>query len=176
MAHIEAQKVQLHRILPDFVLPSLQGKQVSVKNYKQRANLVVVYLDLNSCPDCADYLQSFADNYSVYEGLETQILVVTPIPIAELQSRLGSKGLPFPVLSDESGEMRKSYMQTSPVENPVGAVFVADRYGELRAMMFGRSTADLPNQQSIMDWLSLIETECPECGPGDEAFQKAVGA
>ena len=42
-------------------------------------------------------------------------------------------------------------------------------------MSFGQGANDLPNQQSVMDWLSLIETECPECGPGDEAFHKALG-
>lgn len=175
MAEIQARKVQLHQVLPDFVLTSLDGKQESIRGYKQKANLVVVYLDLNRCGECVDYLREFADNYSVYSGLETQILAVVPMAISDLQSKVGNMGLPFPVLPDEQGQVAKMYMANSPVPNPVGGVFVADRWGELRMMSFGQRSNDLPNQQSIMDWLSLIETECPECGPGDEAFHKALG-
>lgn len=153
----------------------MDGKLESIREFKQKSNLLVVYLDLNRCPDCVNYLREFADNYSVYSGLETQIIAVAPMSISELQSRLGNMGLPFPVLSDEQGQVGKLYLANSPVPNPVGGVFVADRWGELRTEMFGQSQNDLPNQQSIMDWLSLIETECPECGPGDEAFHRAVG-
>lgn len=175
MAGVQAKKAQLHQILPDFSLPSIQGEQKSIREFKQKSNLVVIYLDLNRCGDCVDYLREFADNFNIYSGLETQILAVVPISLSELQSRVGNMGLPFPVLSDEQGEVGVLYLANSPIPNPSGGVFVADRWGELRMMSFGQSANDLPNQQSVMDWLSLIETECPECGPGDEAFHKALG-
>ena len=172
MAQVESRKLELQQVVPDFVLPSVDGKEASPRDYKQKVNLVLVYLDLGRCGNCVDYLREFADNYSVYRGLETQILAIVPLPISELQSRVGQIGLPFPVLSDEQGLVGKVYLVDSPVANPVGAVFVADRFGALRAMMFGLTQGDLPNQQSILDWLSLIETECPECGPGAESFQR----
>lgn len=175
MAEIEARKVQLHQILPDFVLTSIDGKRESIRAFKQKSNLVLIYLDLNKCPDCIDYLKELADNYHIYSGLETRILAVVPMSLSDLQSTVGNLGLPFPVLADEQGQVGNKYLADSPVPDPIGGVFIADRWGELRTMMYGRSKNDLPNQPSILDWLSLIETECPECGPGDEAFRKAMG-
>lgn len=81
-------------------------------------------------------------------------------------------GLPFPVMSDDGGQVGKVYLEGFAQENPVGAIFITDRFGALRAEMVARTGADLPNQASILDWLNLIETECPECGPVDEDFLK----
>ncbi len=172
MAEVEARRLEMEQVIPDFILPSLSGKQVSPRDYKQKSNLVILYLNLQQCEGCVDYLKEFADNYHVYRELETEIIAVCPQPISELQSKLGSMGFPFPVLSDETCEVGQTYLGGQPGEKLAGGVFVTDRFGALRAMMVARSENELPNQQSILDWLNLIEMECPECGPGDVSFQR----
>lgn len=168
MAQVEARQLQMHQVVPDFVLPSLDGRQVSPREYKQKLNLVIVYLNLQQCGEgCTNFLRELADNYHVYQDLETEILAVSPQPPSDLQQRLGNLGLPFPVLSDEGCRVGGVYLAGHLGEKLAGGIFVTDRYGALRAEMIAPSEGDLPNQQSILDWLTLIETECPECDGGE---------
>jgi peroxiredoxin len=169
MAEIEARSLEIDKVVPDFILPAVGGKQVGPRDFKQRANLVIVYLDLDRCGRCADYLRELADNYHVYRELETDIIAVSPQPVADLQSRIGAMGLPFPVLSDEQGQMGQVYLG-GQAGAMVGGIFVADRFGALRTQILARGENDLPNQQSILDWLNLIEMECPECDTADSSF------
>ncbi len=170
MTQVGIGKLELDRVVPHFTLPSVEGGTVSIKDYRQKLNLVIAYLDLDRCGGCGDLLREFADNYAVYRDLETEILAVCPQPIADLQSRLSGMGLPFPVLSDERREVAGVYLEGQG--NPAAAIFVTDRFGALQTVMMAPTEQDLPNQQSILDWLSLIESECPECGPGDESFHR----
>ncbi|MGE5620507.1 MAG: peroxiredoxin family protein [Sphingomonadaceae bacterium] len=172
MTQIEARKLEMEKVVPDFILPSVAGKQVSPRDFKQKSNLVIVYLDLQKCGKCVDFLRELADNYHVYRELETEILAVSPQPVSDLQGRAGIMGIPFPLLSDEQGQVGRAYLGAQAIPNAMGGVFVTDRFGALRAMMIAQTENDLPNQQSILDWLSLIEMECPECGPGAPSFQQ----
>ncbi len=169
MAEVEARSLEIDKVVPDFILPAVGGRQVSPRDFKQRANLVIVYLNLDQCAQCLDYLRDLADNYHVYRELETEIIAVVPQPVADLQSKIGTMGLPFPVLSDEHCQVGTVYLGDQP-GHMVGGVFVADRFGALRTKILAQSENDLPNQQTILDWLNLIEMECPECDPADSSF------
>ncbi len=170
MAEVEARKLEMEKVVPDFILPAVGGKQVSPRDYKQRANLVIAYLDLDRCGKCVDYLRELADNYHVYRELETEVIAVSPQPISDLQSRIGTMGLPFSVLSDEQGQVGRVYLGDQ-AGGLVGGIFVTDRFGALRTQVLAQGENDLPNQETILDWLNLIEMECPECGPPDSRFQ-----
>jgi len=163
MAEVETRQLQLDMVVPDFTLPAIDGGQVSPRDYRQKANLVIAYLKLTQCEQCVGFLQELADNYHIYRDLDTEVLAVCPESVPELQARIGHLGLPFPVLSDLGGQVGDVYLSRQPCESPVAELFVTDRYGALRTTMVACSGSELPNQQSILDWLSLIESECPEC-------------
>lgn len=169
MAEVEARSLEIDKVVPDFILPAVGGKQVSPRDFKQRANLVIVYLNLDRCGPCLDYLRELADNYHVYRELETEIIAVSPQPVADLQPKIGTMGLPFPVLSDDQGQVGRVYLG-GQAGGLAGGVFVTDRFGALRTLILAQGENDLPNQQTILDWLNLIEMECPECGPADSSF------
>ena len=163
MTQVGERKLEMDRVVPGFALPSLDGKQVGPGDYKQKANLVIAYLDLDRCGACKDFLRSLSDNYHLYRADETEILAVCPQPVDELRGQVGAVGLPFPVLSDEKGAVRGIYFSGEPGQ-PVAGVFITDRYGALRNQMISQNSGDIPAQQDILDWLDLIEMECPECG------------
>ncbi len=169
MAEIEARSLELENVVPDFILPAVGGNQVSPRDFKQKSNLVIVYLNLDRCSGCLDYLRDLANNYHVYRDLETEIIAVSPGAISNLQSKVGTLGMPFPVLADEQGQVGQAYLG-SQAGGAVGGVFVTDRFGALRTMLIVQGESDLPNQQTILDWLNLLEMECPECDPSDSSF------
>ncbi len=169
MAEIEARSLELEKVVPDFILPAVGGNQMSPRDFKQKCNLVIVYLNLDQCAGCVNYLRDLANNYHVYQELEAEIIAVCPGSVSDLQSKVGTLGAPFPVLADEQGQVGQLYLD-SQGGGQVGGVFVTDRFGALRSILLARGETDLPNQQTILDWLNLIELECPECDPSDSSF------
>lgn len=163
MTQVGDRKLEMERVIPDFTLPSVDGRQIGPGVYKQRANLVIAYLDLNRCGECEDFLRGLADDYQLYRADETEILAICPQPIGELQMQAGTLRLPFPVLSDEKGAVRDVYFSGEPGQ-PVAGVFITDRYGALRVQIISQNGTEIPVRHDILDWLDLIEMECPECG------------
>jgi peroxiredoxin len=167
MAETQSRGLSAGQIVPSFTLPSTTGGEVGVRDFRQRRNLVILYMNLGGCDGCLDLLREFADNYHTYRDLETEILVVLPYSLAEIKSRLEGVDVPFPVLSDEGGRVAQQYLGHSPGGGPLGALFLTDRYGDLRVEMRAEEVEEMPDQRAIVDWLSLLETECPECGTAD---------
>ena len=44
-----------------------------------------------------------------------------------------------------------------------GAVVVADKWGEIIYVCDKYPVADLPSPRDLLDWISYVETKCPEC-------------
>jgi thioredoxin-dependent peroxiredoxin len=170
MARTQSRELSAGQIVPNFTLPSIAGGKVSVRDFRQRRNLVIIHMDVSRCDECISVLREFGDDYQTYRDLETEILVVLPHSLAEIGSRLGGMDLPFPVLSDEGGRVTELYLGHPPGRGPVATVFLTDRYGDLRVEMRAEEAGEMPNRQAIVDWLSLLETECPECGTAEGSW------
>lgn len=46
---------------------------------------------------------------------------------------------------------------------PAPGLVIADRWGEIYFVSGARSTGELPDVGELIDWLSYIQQECPEC-------------
>ncbi len=161
MTQLEERKLEIDSVVPDVALPSLDGRWVRPVDYKQRASLVIAYVDFDQCGECARMVRSFLDHYGEFQSSEAEVLVVSPQGLEELRGKLGTMGPPFPVLSDGDGRFASLYLPDGP-ERPVAAVFVTDRYGALRAELDAYSAEEMPDEREVLGWLQLLECECPE--------------
>jgi peroxiredoxin len=48
-------------------------------------------------------------------------------------------------------------------EIPSPSVVVADKWGEIVHVATASDVADLPPVQELVDWVSYLQTQCPEC-------------
>jgi hypothetical protein len=46
---------------------------------------------------------------------------------------------------------------------PSPAAVVADRWGEIVYIATASDCVDLPTPQELLDWVSYVQTQCPEC-------------
>jgi peroxiredoxin len=46
---------------------------------------------------------------------------------------------------------------------PRPSVVVADRWGEIVYIATASDVVDLPPAQELLDWVSYVQTQCPEC-------------
>lgn len=159
MPQTEAGRLELDAVVPGFTLESIDGRWVSPRDYKQRWNLVILYMDFNRCGSCVNSLRSFSERYDEYLAVESRIIVVSPQVVPDLKGRIGALGLKFPVLSDAEGKFRRAYFGEEE-ENAAAVAFITDRYGALRTSRVALTTEELADQQDILDWLTVIDAEC----------------
>lgn len=126
-------------------------------DYKQRRNLLLLFAD----EEASGYLQDIAAHYDTYRELETEVLVVLALDVERAQPLYVGGTLPFLLLLDPAGVVRKTYLG----DKPVGLV-VIDRFGIIYAVYAALRSEHLPSQAEVVSWLRYIELQCPECGIG----------
>lgn len=156
-------KVDIDSIIPFFNLPSTKGGYVKPWDYKQRKHLVIYFFRGADCAECKNTLRKFADNYSEYMRLSTEVLTIGKDDLDSLIGLTDSMRLPYPVLSDKNGEAASRYTYISPeTKGPVPSIFVADKFGSLEEEWIVNEEKELPGQDELLSLLGLFELRCPE--------------
>ena len=157
-------KLRLQEVVPHLNLPSSEGADVNIWDFKQRKNLVLIFHHGRNCPHCRNKLKELAEAYKEIQALEAEILAVSFDNFEDAKDLREEDELPFPLLSDQSGATTERFTFIDESGNqPLPTVFITDRFGALRYQKIAREATDLPSAGEILNWLLLIETECPEC-------------
>jgi thioredoxin-dependent peroxiredoxin len=103
-------RVGVGDLAPDFTLASQSGEEVSLKDFlgKKRA-IVLFFYPKDDTPGCTKEACSFRDGYEQFEKLEAEVIGVSSDSIRSHQRFAHRHALPFVLLSDEGGEVRKLY-------------------------------------------------------------------
>ena len=127
-------RVGVGDLAPGFTLPSQSGEEVSLKDFlgKKRA-IVLFFYPKDDTPGCTKEACSFRDGYEQFEKLEAEVIGVSSDSTKSHQRFAQRHGLPFVLLSDEEGEVRKLY----GVPNTLGlfpgrVTYVIDNKGVVR--------------------------------------------
>src|SRR2546421_8824506 len=70
----------------------------------------------------------------------------------------------FPVLVDDGAHIHRNVGATDAAGRPAPAVFVTDRFREIYAAYLSGQGSALPGAKEILEWLVVINIQCPECG------------
>jgi len=93
---------------PDFALPSTDGTTIRLKNFRGK-NVVLYFYPKDDTSGCTKEACSFNDNLSSMKKHGAIVLGVSADPVASHVRFSEKYGLQFPLLSDESKEVLKSY-------------------------------------------------------------------
>lgn len=94
---------------PDFSLPSTTGGNVTLKQFKGKKTVVLYFYPKDESPGCTKEACAFRDHTEEFERAGVVVLGVSTDPM-ETHLRFKEKQkLPFPLLSDEGGEVSKMY-------------------------------------------------------------------
>jgi peroxiredoxin len=140
-----------------FTLPDAAGHTVQLWQYLQRSNVLLFFHHGVNCPACEAFLQALAAQREAYRQEETAVLALGPDEPAENRQQAARLGHPFPFLSDPAGRVIAQQGLAPP------SLIIADRWGEIWAAWPGGTTHQFPSEQDILQWLSFIEAQCPEC-------------
>lgn len=148
-----------------FRLSAGPGDSLALSAFRNRSNLVLLFLDDVNCVGCLEALRAIAANQQAYQELEAEIVAIfrsSPEDSARLKSE---QHYPFPVLADPEGAVRREYAGMLPSGDEPGiGVFVLDRFGGPYAGIVTGEDGLADLQEGILGWLGFIEIQCPECG------------
>jgi peroxiredoxin Q/BCP len=121
-------------LAPDLMLRSQSGEEVSLGDFvgKRRA-IVLFFYPKDDTPGCTKEACSFRDGHEQFEKLEAEVVGISSDSVKSHERFVEKHGLPFVLLSDEGGEVRKLY----GVPNTLGlfpgrVTYVIDEEGVVR--------------------------------------------
>ena len=140
-----------------FTLPDATGQPVQLWQYLQRSNVLLFFHHEVNCAACEAFLHVLAAQLDAYRQEETAVVAIGLSEPAENRQMASRLGHPFPFLSDPAGRIIAHQGLAPPL------LIIADRWGEIWAAWLGGTNHRFPSEQDILQWLSFIEAQCPEC-------------
>jgi thioredoxin-dependent peroxiredoxin len=128
-----ARGVQAGDKAPDFTLPSQSGEPVRLHDRLGGRVVVLYFYPKDGTRGCTAEACAFRDSYEVFTGAGAEVIGVSSDPVAKHAAFAGQHQLPFTLLSDQGGHVRKSYGVPAVLGLLPGRVtYVIDREGTVR--------------------------------------------
>lgn len=126
-------KVQVGDQAPDFTLSTPSGEQVSLKDFLGKQNVVLYFYPADNTPGCTAEACAFRDSYEVFKEAGAEVIGVSTNSAASHQQFAAKHRLPFLLLSDPGGVVRKRYGVPSTFGVLPGRVtYIIDKQGIVR--------------------------------------------
>ena len=122
---------------PNFSLPDINGRHVSLNNVISRNKVTVLNFWAIRCPPCRHEIPELIDFYNKFKYKQVEILAVNieeaPAVVAKFA---GDNGMNFPVLTDPAGSQARVYQIYY-----IPTTFIVDRQGAIRYATRGGTDA-----------------------------------
>jgi len=126
-------KVEVESVAPDFTLPSQSGEMVSLEDFKGTKPVVLFFYPKDDTPGCTKQACAFRDDYEEFGKLDAEVIGISSDSVGSHRSFASKHDLPFTLLSDEGGKVRRLYGVHSTFGLFPGRVtYVIDEEGAVR--------------------------------------------
>ncbi len=118
---------------PDFQLKDQQGATVSLSQYQGAQPVVVFFYPKDHTPGCTLQACAFRDTYTIFQDTGAEVLGISSDSDRSHKRFADTHQLPFPLLSDPDGVVRKTWSVPKTLGIFPGRVtYVIDRQGIIR--------------------------------------------
>jgi peroxiredoxin Q/BCP len=126
-------KVEIGSVAPDFTLPSQSGEIVNLKGFVGSKPVVLFFYPKDDTPGCTKQACAFRDDYEQFGKLDAEVIGISSDSVESHRSFASKHDLPFTLLSDEGGKVRKLYgVPTTFGIFPGRVTYVIDEEGVIR--------------------------------------------
>lgn len=144
---------------PDFILRSASGEEIALSRFKGKSCVVLFFYPKNNTLICTKEACNFRDSYEAFCELGAEVIGISSDPgesHADFASRLG---LPFLLLSDPGGVVRKRYRIGKTLGLLPGRVtFIIDKSGIIRHVFSSQFNA-MKHVEEALNILEVIHKE-----------------
>ncbi|MEE4192844.1 MAG: thioredoxin-dependent thiol peroxidase [Halieaceae bacterium] len=100
---------KIGNMAPAFSLPDQDGKKVSLKDFRDKSNVVLYFYPKAMTPGCTNQACGIRDTRAEFKKAKTVVLGVSPDPVARLAKFIDKEDLNFTLLSDEDRSVTEKY-------------------------------------------------------------------
>jgi peroxiredoxin Q/BCP len=148
-------KVTVGSVAPDFTLPSQSGEMVSVKDFLGMRPLVLFFYPKDNTLGCTREVCAFRDSFEELGKLDTEVIGISSDSVDSHRDFAEKHNLPFTLLSDEGGKIRRLY----GVPNTFGffpgrVTYVIDRAGVVRHIF----SSQIAVEKHVEEALATLES------------------
>lgn len=120
-------------LAPDFTLPDQRGVPVSLGAFKGKRIVVLYFYPKDETRGCTAEACRFRDDFEVFQGAGAEVIGVSSDSVASHAEFAAHHRLPFTLLSDADGAVRRRYgVERQMLVVPGRTTFVIDRTGVIR--------------------------------------------
>ncbi len=138
-----ARGIQVGEKAPDFTLPSQSGEQVRLQDRLGDRVVVLYFYPKDNTSGCTAEACAFRDSYEMFTDAGAEVIGVSS-DSADKHAGFASKHrLPFTLLADQGGRVRKAYGVPAALGFLPGRVtYVIDRSGTVRHVFNSMTNID----------------------------------
>ncbi|HEV2374163.1 MAG TPA: peroxiredoxin [Streptosporangiaceae bacterium] len=149
-----ARGVQAGDKAPDFTLPSQSGEPVRLYDRLGERVVVLYFYPKDETRGCTAEACAFRDSHEVFTDAGAEVIGVSSDSVDKHASFAGHHKLPFTLLSDQSGEVRKNYGVPAALGVLPGRVtYVIDREGTVQHVFNSMTRID----QHISEAVAVVQ-------------------
>lgn len=128
-----ARGIQAGDKAPDFTLPSQAGEPVRLSDRLGERSVVLYFYPKDETRGCTAEACAFRDSYEVFADAGAEVIGISSDSVDKHAAFADHHKLPFTLLSDKGGAVRKSYGVPAALGLLPGRVtYVIDRTGTVR--------------------------------------------
>ncbi len=158
ITQVKKGKVQVGDNAPVFSLPGTNGNMVSLKDFLGKSAIVLYFYPKDNTSGCTAEACSFRDNYEVFKEAGAEVIGVSGDSATSHEGFASRHSLPFVLLSDGRGTLRKLYgVPTFLGVIPGRVTYVIDKQGIIRQIF----SAITPGQH-VAEALKMIQSIAQE--------------
>ena len=101
--------LQVGDVAPEFTLPKANGELVNLSDFRGRSDVVLFFYPKDNSPVCTAEACSFRDSYEVFRDAGAEVIGVSADSSQSHEQFAARFRLPFVLLSDDGGVVRKRY-------------------------------------------------------------------
>ena len=116
---------------PDFTLAGTGGQDYTLSSYRGKPVVLVFYPGDNTAV-CTTQLKSYTADFDEFEGVDAQILAISPQGVESHEGFSSKHGFRFPLLADTDKKVGEAYGVLGPIGFYRRSVFVVDAAGVVR--------------------------------------------
>ncbi|MGD8428011.1 MAG: peroxiredoxin [Balneolaceae bacterium] len=146
---------------PDFTLQNTKGNKISLSDYRNDKNVVLLFFPLAFTGTCTEELCTTRDNMKLYNSMNAEVLGISVDSFFVLKEFKKAQNLNFTLLSDFNKEVSKKYdVLYSDYYGMKGvskrSAFIIDRVGIIRYKEVLDDSGELPDFKSLQQVLAKL--------------------